>query len=210
MLTREIAIGQTDRTADVLPLEASIISRLQAGDMTAFDEIFNLYKDMVFRLGFRLLGEREEALDLSQEVFLTIYRNIGTFRGECQLKTWIYRIVINRAANRSRWWRRHKKDMTLSLDHMPGEPESKQILKSLPSQERNPYEGVYSLEIEDRIQQALQALPIEQRAAIIMRDLEGLSYEEIAESTRVSLGTVKSRIARGREELRKRLGGLVK
>lgn len=210
MLTREIAIGQTDRTADVLPLEASIISRLQAGDITAFDEIFNLYKDMVFRLGFRLLGEREEALDLSQEVFLTIYRNIGAFRGECQLKTWIYRIVINRAANRSRWWRRHKKDMTLSLDHMPGEPESKQILKSLPSQERNPYEEVYSLEIEDRIQQALQALPIEQRAAIIMRDLEGLSYEEIAESMRVSLGTVKSRIARGREELRKRLGGLVK
>lgn len=210
MYGKELALTQAD-IAKGLEVEASMVERLKSGDKTAFDELFHCYKEMVFRLAFRFLGDRDEALDLSQEVFLTVYREVRTFRGEASLKTWIYRIVITRAANYRRWWRRRKRDFIISLDTFR-EREGKEgaPVQKLASAERTPYEIVYGLEVEEKVHQALQALPMNQRVALIMRDIEGLSYQEIAEVTKTSLGTVKSRIARGREELIKKLRGFLK
>ena len=173
----------------------------------AFDQIFEQYRSMVFNLTFRILGDREEALDVSQEVFLTIYRKINDFRGESSLKTWVYRIAVNRASNRCRWWNRLRRRGTVSLDEHLGRLGDKNLLETLESGGASPEETLLAREKAAEIERSLLLLPLQQRVAVVMRDVEGMSYEEIAESMEVSLGTVKSRIARGREFLKRNLNG---
>jgi RNA polymerase sigma-70 factor (ECF subfamily) len=178
-----------------------------AGATESFDAIFARYQSMVFNLTMRILGDREEALDVSQEVFLSVFRKLHRFRGEASLKTWIYRIAINRAANRCRWWSRLRRHGTVSLDAHLSQDDCRTLLESLESGERTPEEALQMREARQEMERVLLCLPVQQRIAVIMRDVEGLSYEEIAESLSLSLGTVKSRIARGREELKRRLNG---
>jgi RNA polymerase sigma-70 factor, ECF subfamily len=169
----------------------------------SFEDIFHRYSSMVFGLVFHILGDREEALDVSQEVFLTIYRKLDTFRGESSLKTWIYCIAASRAANRSRWWNRLRRRGTVSLeDHLSKGPE-REFFDTLKSGVQTPEDALLMQEERAEINRMLQQLPLQQRIAVAMRDIEGFSYEEIAESMNVSLGTVKSRIARGREMLKR-------
>jgi RNA polymerase sigma-70 factor (ECF subfamily) len=172
-----------------------------------FEEIFLHYHSMVFNLAFRILGDREEALDVSQEVFFSIYRKLHRFRGESSLKTWVYRIAINRASNRCRWWNRLRRRGTVSLDGHLSKDESRTLAESLESGSRTPEQALLLEETRHEIERSLLRLPVQQRVAVVMRDVQGLSYEEIAASLKVSLGTVKSRIARGREELKRRLDG---
>ena len=168
-----------------------------------FEDVFQRYSSMVFGLVFHILGDEEEALDVSQEVFLTIYRKMDSFRGESSLKTWIYCIAANRAANRARWWNRLRRRGTVSLeDHLSKGPEH-EYFDTLKSGVQSPEEALLVQEERAEIDRILQQLPLQQRIAVIMRDMQGLSYEEIAESMNVSLGTVKSRIARGREMLKR-------
>ncbi len=174
-----------------------------------FEELFERFHPMVYQLAFRLLGDREEALDLSQEVFFTVYRKMHRFRGESSLKTWIYRIAVNRAANRCRWWNRLRRRGTVSLDEHLAKDSEHCYSETLESGDRSPEESLLRREEREQIEASLLRLPLQQRIAIIMRDVEGLSYEEIADSMQVSLGTVKSRIARGREELKRRLNGVL-
>ncbi len=173
----------------------------------SFEQLFERYSSMVFHLTFRILGDREEALDVSQEVFLTIYRKMSCFRGESSLKTWIYRIAINRASNRCRWWNRLRRRGTVSLDEHLSREHARSISETLESGGKSPEQALLVEEERAEIERSLQHLPVPQRVAVVMRDIEGLSYEEIAESLQVSLGTVKSRISRGREELKRRLNG---
>ena len=178
-----------------------------AGAGISFEELFERYQNMVYQLTYRILGEREEAMDLSQEVFLTVYRKLAHFRGESSLKTWIYRIAVNRASNRYRWWNRLRRRGTLSLDgHLSGE-RSRPLAELIESQGKTPEEILLLQEERAELQQVLLNLPLPQRIVVIMRDMEGMSYEEIADATGISLGTVKSRIARGRDELKRRLNG---
>jgi RNA polymerase sigma-70 factor (ECF subfamily) len=172
-----------------------------------FDEIFQCYHSMVFNLTLRILGDREEALDVSQEVFFAVFRKLHRFRGESSLKTWIYRIAINRASNRCRWWKRFRRSGTVSLDDHLNRDDDRTLLDSLESAGNTPEEALMLQEKHLEIERSLLRLPIQQRVVVVMRDIQGLSYEEIAESLQVSLGTVKSRIARGREELKSRLNG---
>jgi RNA polymerase sigma-70 factor (ECF subfamily) len=172
-----------------------------------FDEIFQCYHSMVFNLTLRILGDREEALDVSQEVFFAVFRKLHRFRGESSLKTWIYRIAINRASNRCRWWKRFRRSGTVSLDDHLNRDDDRTLLDSLKSAGNTPEEALMLQEKHLEIERSLLRLPIQQRVVVVMRDIQGLSYEEIAESLQVSLGTVKSRIARGREELKRRLNG---
>jgi len=172
-----------------------------------FEELFERYQSMIFNLAYQILGDREEALDVAQEVFLAIYRKMDTFRGESSLKTWIYRIAVRRAANRFRWWNRLRRRGTVSLEeHLSRNPE-RELTWDLTSKARSPEEALLLQEEREGVKQMLNALPLQQRIAVIMRDIEGLSYEEIAESLNVSLGTIKSRIARGREILKHHLRG---
>lgn len=179
----------------------SLVDRLKEGDERAFEEVFELYKDMVYGLATRLLADRSEAMDVTQEVFLTLHRKIKKFRGESSLRTWLYRVALNQAANRNRWWKRRRRDRTVCLTFDSVQPEGFTQFEpgcSRPAPDRQ----VYSREVQESLNRCLAKLPFDQRAAIVLRDVQGLSYEEIAQLLNSQLGTIKSRIARGRERLR--------
>ena len=180
-----------------------LLERLKAGDETAFAEMFHLYKDMVYTLAHKLLIDKTEAMDVTQEVFINLFRRVESFRCECALKTWVYRIALNQAANRNRWWKRRSRDhaLSLSLDQFPTENLSFDVSSRKPS----PARQLLNTEIRDQFNDGLNQLSFDQRVAVVLRDVEGLSCEEISEITGVRIGTVKSRIARGREQLRKLL-----
>lgn len=189
--------------SDVDSGEAALIARCTAGDETACAELVAAHQRMVYGLACTLLGNRDDALDLSQEVFLRVFRTLGRFRGQSALRTWIYRIVVNQARNRQRWWRRRRQAEQVSLDEYLqkfGDVESRQ--------EVLPDRLLASKETAAKIWQALDRLPFDQRTALILREVEGLRYEEIAYSLDVALGTVKSRLTRARQALREELLGL--
>ncbi len=187
--------------------QRSILDRIDPGISLTFEELFERYNSMVFNLAYQILGDREEALDVAQEVFLAIYQKMDTFRGESSLKTWIYRIAVRRAANRFRWWNRLRRRGTVSLEeHLSKSPES-ELSWNLTSRAKSPEDALLLQEEREKVKRMLLELPLHQRIAVIMRDIEGLSYEEIAESLNVSLGTIKSRIARGREILKQHFVG---
>jgi RNA polymerase sigma-70 factor, ECF subfamily len=189
--------------SDVDSGEAALIERCNVGDEVACAELVANHQRMVYGLAFNLLGNRDEALDLSQEVFLRVFRTLSGFRGQSSLRTWIYRIVINQARNRQRWWRRRHRSDLISLDeHLRqfGDMESKgEVL---------PDRLLASKETASRIWQALERLPFDQRTALILREIDGLRYEEIAFSLDIAVGTVKSRLTRARQALRAELLGL--
>lgn len=189
--------------SDVDSGEAALIERCAAGDETACAELVATHQRMVFGLAMNLLGDREEALDLSQEVFLRVFRTLSSFRGQSALRTWIYRIVINQAKNRQRWWRRRHRSEQVSLDeHLRafGDLESKNDVL--------PDRLLASKQTAARIRQAMERLPFDQRTALILREVDGLRYEEIAFSLDIAVGTVKSRLTRARQALREELLGL--
>ena len=194
------------RAIERLP-EADLISRLRARELDAFEELVGHFERPVYALCFRLLGDAEEARDAAQETFLKVYRGLGGFRGEAGLKTWIYRIAVNQAMNQQRWWRRRHRDETISLDITRGQSDTT-IGDSLPGRGRSPEAQAISSERERQVMSALDEIKQEYRVALILREIEELSYEEIAETLGISIGTVKSRIARGREELRRRVKDL--
>lgn len=195
------------RALEHLP-EAGLISRLRARELDAFEELVVHFERPVYALCFRLLGDAEEARDAAQETFLKVYRGLGGFRGEAGLKTWIYRIAVNQAMNQQRWWRRRHRDETISLD-ITREHSDTTIGNSLPGRGRSPEAQAISSERERQVMRALDEIKQEYRIALILREIEELSYEEIAETLGISIGTVKSRIARGREELRRRVKDLL-
>ncbi|MFY9611147.1 MAG: sigma-70 family RNA polymerase sigma factor [Blastocatellia bacterium] len=188
--------------------EAGLIARLRARDLAAFEELVARFERPVYGLCFRLLGDSEEARDAAQETFLKVYRGLGGFRAQSGLKTWIYRIAINQAMNQQRWWRRRHRDETISLDLTRGDSETT-IGSLLPSHASSPEALAIAGERQGRIMQALGEIKQEYRIALVLREIEELSYEEIAETLAISLGTVKSRIARGRDELRRRVRDLM-
>ena len=156
---------------------------------------------MVYQLALHLLHDHNEALDLSQEVFLQVFRTLPRFRGQSTLRTWIYRIVVNLAKNRQRWWRRRFRSAQVSLDeHVASHGE-------LPSTGNgtSPDRLLGRKELAARLKEALLGLPFDQRSAIVLREIEGFSYDEIADSQGVAVGTVKSRLARARDVLRAEL-----
>jgi RNA polymerase sigma-70 factor (ECF subfamily) len=177
--------------------EAALIQRCVAGDEFAFAQLVAEHQRMVFQLALNLLGDRDEALDLSQEVFLRVFRTIGRFRGQSALKTWIYRIAVNQARNRHRFWRRRHRADQVSIDaHVASHGEFLSESSSRPDRVFD------QKELAARLDHALQHLPFDQRTAIVLREVDGLSYEEIAYSLGVAIGTVKSRLTRARQTLR--------
>jgi len=187
--------------ADVGTGEAALVERCAAGEQSACAELVAGHERMVFQLAFHMLGDRDEALDLSQDVFLNVFRTIHKFRGQSALKTWIYRIVINHARNRQRWWRRRHKADQVSLDaHMEAHGELRQV-----GDETSPDRALARKQLAERLWNALDELPFDQRTVIVLREIEGMSYEEIAYSSGVAVGTVKSRLTRARQTLRRQL-----
>jgi RNA polymerase sigma-70 factor (ECF subfamily) len=196
--------GASPRLGQVCPYEPALIARLKAGEMSAFDELVEEYQSLVYALALRILSDAEDARDATQETFLKVYRHFSHFRGEASLKTWICRIAINQARSTERWWRRRHRGETTSLD-TPLELKGKESYcpsDCLASSTATPEAETLMRERGRQIEIALTQLKKDFRIAVILRDIEGLSYDEIAYVTEVSVGTVKSRIARGREMLR--------
>lgn len=187
--------------------EARLIERLRARELGAFEDLLHHFERPVYSLCFRLLGDAEEARDAAQETFLKVYRGLSGFRGEAGLKTWIYRIAINQAMNQQRWWRRRHRYETVSLDLTRGDSES--LGNLLPANSASPEQQAIATERERSILRALAEIKPEYRITLVLREIEELSYEEIAKTMGISIGTVKSRIARGREELRRRVKDLL-
>ena len=187
--------------------ETEFIEKLKSGDAAAFDLLVTRYSDDLYGLLYRLTEDAEEAGDLLQETFLSALKAIKKFRGEADLKTWLFRIAINESRNRHRWWKRRKREKTFSLDAPIGESDTP-YSDTMSGTTATPEENALRQEREKLLINALMKLPDIFREAIILCDIEGLSYEEIAQTLEINLGTVKSRIARGREDLRKRLEGI--
>jgi RNA polymerase sigma-70 factor, ECF subfamily len=181
--------------------EAALIQRCAAGDEDACAELVAEHQRMVYQLSLNLLSDHNEALDLSQEVFLRVFRTIHGFRGQSALRTWIYRIVVNQARNRQRWWRRRHRSQQVSLDdHINAHGEL-----PAPGNSGSPDRILGQKQLAERIRSSLDRLPFDQRTAIVLREIDGLSYEEIGFSLGIAVGTVKSRLARAREALRAQL-----
>jgi RNA polymerase sigma-70 factor (ECF subfamily) len=185
--------------------EAELVSELQAGSETAFDWLVNHYHAPVYNLIFSMLGEASDAADGTQEVFLKAFRGIRKFRQGSSLKTWLYRIAIREALNHKRWFKRHlQKNVSIDAGYEHGR-EAVEI-EDLGA---SPFEQLAAREIQMVVQGALQQVPDVFRTAVLLRDLEGLSYEEVAEVLECSIGTVKSRILRGRRALKEILEPLL-
>lgn len=185
--------------------EAELVTELQAGSDAAFDWLVTHYHANVYNLAYGILSDSADAADVTQEVFLRAFRGIRGFRQGSSLKTWLYRISIRQALNHRRWcWRHHRAQVSIDADE-----EGKSPALELKDGEATPFEQFATHEVQATVRQALAGVPAIFRSAVLLRDLEGLSYEEVAEVLEVSVGTVKSRILRGRRLLREILDPLL-
>ncbi len=200
--------------ASAIPIrneETTIVAELKAGSEDAYAWLIAQYHQPIYSLVYRILDDANEASDTTQEVFLKVYRGIRRFNSESSLKTWIYRIALHEASNRRRWWFRHKGRET-SIE--PGDATEEQlhpigIKDTLVDSNESPLDAVFHAEVKARVEEELKKLAEPYRTTVILRDIEELSYEQIAEITETSLGTVKSRLVRGREALKKKLSRYV-
>ena len=187
--------------------EASIVAELKAGSEEAFYWLITHYNQPVYSLIYRILDDPSDAADTTQEVFIKVFRGIKSFNADSSLKTWIYRIAVNEASNRRRWWFRHKSHET-SIEPGAMREGDEQVIgmkDTLVDEGKSPLENIYDEELRARVETEIKALVEPYRTTVILRDIEELSYEQIAEVMQTSLGTVKSRLVRGREALRRRL-----
>jgi RNA polymerase sigma-70 factor (ECF subfamily) len=188
--------------AGVSEEDARILRGLRAGIEEAYEELIGLYEQPIYSIAYRLLGNQTEACDVVQEVFLKVFRGVNSFREQSSLRTWLYRIAVNEAQNRRRWFMRHSR-CEVSIENRGAE--ERNLLELAPDTGRSPYEQVLDGENRALVERALTRINPVFRSAVVLRDIQNLSYEEIADVLQVSLGTVKSRILRGREALRHEL-----
>jgi len=182
--------------------DARILRGLRSGIEGAYEELIERYEQQVFGMVYRLLGNQSDASDVVQEVFLKVFRGVASFREQSSLRTWIYRIAVHEAYNHRRWFARHCR-MEVSMEEHGSEQSN--FLDLTPDPGRSPFELAVDSEARTMIEQALTKINPVFRTAVVLRDVQNLSYEEIADILQVSLGTVKSRILRGREALRREL-----
>lgn len=201
-MTGSILDLNSERTHDGAGDDLDLIEQLRQGSEDAYELLLSRFQQPVYNLALRLLNDPANASDVVQEVFLKVFRNVGHFRGQSSLKTWIYRITVNEAHNQRRWFFRHKR-REVGLEGST--EDSMSLAQVVPDSGRSPFDFVLDREKHALIQQALARINPAFREAVVLRDISDLAYEEIAEVLQLSLGTVKSRILRGREALRQEL-----
>src|SRR6478752_8709647 len=192
--------------------QSAIVAELKAGSEDAYAWLIGEFHQPIYSLVHRIVADPADAADTTQEVFLKVFRGMKHFHGESSLKTWIYRIALHEAANRRRWWFRHKAKETSiepAESEAPGVGEHEMQL-ALTDHGDSPFDNVAHREVQARVEEELRKVPEPYRTTLILRDLEEMSYEEIAEVLEISLGTVKSRLTRGRDALRQRLAPYVR
>jgi RNA polymerase sigma-70 factor, ECF subfamily len=206
------AMGNLASAIHLTTEEATLVSELRAGSERAFAELIAQYHQPLYSLIARSLQDPADASDITQEVFIKVFRNIGSFHGDASLRTWLYRIAVHEASNQRRWWKRHRKQ-EISVDapcsaqcdsEADGEPLS--LAGMLADGGISPFDQAVRDELRTRVEAALRQVPEAFRTVVVLREIEGFAYEEIAEILNVNLGTVKSRLTRGRASLRLLLG----
>jgi RNA polymerase sigma-70 factor (ECF subfamily) len=200
--------GGTKRPVTSSGEDALLIKAFQRGDKRAFDQLVIRHKDRIFNLCYRFIGDYEEANDSAQEAFVKAYGSLKTFRLESAFSTWLYRIAVNTCKNKLGSSSYRAKRKTVSLDN-PGNNEVGALPMEIQNGTPSPLARMEEKERRRLVQKALAALPAEFKMVVALRDIEGLSYEEIAQVTGLNLGTVKSRIARARTDLRNKLRGVL-
>ena len=188
--------------------EAAIVLELKAGSEEAYAWLIGEFQRPVYGLVYRMIGDSADAADTTQDVFLKVFRGMKHFHGASSLKTWIYRIALHEAANRKRWWFRHKARETAIEEDSANDAGCS--THALVDERDSPFDCVAHHEVQARVEAELLQLPEPYRTTVILRDLEEMSYEEVAEILEISLGTVKSRLTRGRDMLKDRLASYVK
>ena len=200
MASRELALGSSDAFAGQAEAERGLLEMCRRGDAEAFARLVRLHESMVYNLSARLLGDGEEARDLSQDVFLQVYRTLGGFQERSTLKTWIYRIVVNQARNRQRFWRRRRRERCCPIEDMTAADHAR--ASAVHPDPEAPFERLARGEQALQIQAALRKLSFDHRAILLLREVEELDCDEIASALSVPQGPVKSRLARARDALR--------
>jgi RNA polymerase sigma-70 factor, ECF subfamily len=199
-----VAVGNVAGIAVARPEESAIVAELKAGSEEAFSWLIATYHQPLYSLVARTIPDPADAPDLIQEIFIKIYRGIGGFHGDASLRTWIYRVALHEALNQRRWWGRHKKrELTIeaeSGDSSEGQPlcYKDTLVDAMPS----PFEFAAQKEIRDQVEAQLRLVPELFRTVVVLRDIEGFAYDEIAAMLDLNLGTVKSRLMRGRAQLK--------
>ena len=190
---RQASEKKTTATATALWAgELELVERHRYGDPEAFEEVYHRFEKLVYNLALRMSGDPDDAADLSQDVFLRIYRKLGSYRGGASLKTWVFRVALNCCRSRLRRRQTWKRFSFIDRDELP----------ELPDPASGPDERAVTHDLEDRIGTAIRSLPLPFREAVVLRDLHDFTYREIADVLGLRLGTVRSRIARGRNRLR--------
>ncbi|MBS1803225.1 MAG: sigma-70 family RNA polymerase sigma factor [Acidobacteria bacterium] len=203
-------MGNIASALTLQPDEAALIAELQAGSEEAFAWLIARFHQPIYSLLARTVHDRADAADLTQEVFVKVFRGVGGFHGESSLRTWIYRIALHEASNQRRWWMRHKQQEVPIEQEIGGDihcGSSLKLKETLIDPGESPFDMAMHEENRARVEAALSQVPEPFRTTLILRDIEGFVYEEVAEIQGVNLGTVKSRLVRGRALLKAILEG---
>ena len=192
--------------AQEVAMDRVLVDRFKGGDQTAFDEMVSRYWDRIYSMVHQLLRNTQDAEEVTQDAFIRAHRGLVNFRGDSAFSTWLYQIATNLARNRYWYWWRRKRDKTISFDQPIGIDGEGTLADIIPAEVETPDDITVTQEFVDRIGQAMEKLGAKHREILILRNVKNLSYEEIAEILGISVGTVKSRIARARESLRGKLG----
>ncbi len=199
-LQADLTMGNLASALTLQSEEAALLAELRAGSEDAFAWLIARYHQPIYSLLARTVRDRGDAADLTQEVFVKVFRGLGSFHGESSLRTWIYRIALREASNQHRWWMRHKQqEIPIEQELTDSESGNPVLLKDmLVDPAESPYEAAVQQENRERVEWALSQVPEPYRTTLVLRDIEGFVYEEVAEMQGVNLGTVKSRLVRGR------------
>ena len=201
-----IAVGNLASAIGITTEDAALVADLKAGSEEAFAILIAQYHQPLYSLIARSLNDPSDAADITQEVFIKVFRSIRGFHGDASLRTWLYRIALREASNQRRWWSRHKKQEITIDSASESDPDAEgynlYLGATLADKAASPFDRVAQTEIRERVESALRRLPEAFCTVVILREIEGFAYEEIAEILNVNLGTVKSRLTRGRSALR--------
>jgi RNA polymerase sigma-70 factor (ECF subfamily) len=191
---------------DTIDADELLIERIKAGDMAAYNAMVIRHYDRIFSRVLQLLNNKQDAEEVTQDAFIRAHRGLENFRGDASFSTWLYQIATNLAHNRYWYWFRRKRDQSISLDQPQCEDGSLTLENVMPCADENPAEAVVTQEFVDRVSACMQYLNDKHKEVLILRNVKNLTYDEIAQQLEISVGTVKSRIARARESLRGLLG----
>jgi RNA polymerase sigma-70 factor (ECF subfamily) len=185
--------------------DRDLIKWIKEDDMDAWDTLMARYSTKAYHIAYGILSQKDDAEEVTQDAFVRIYRALPKFRGDSEFSTWMYRIVVNQARNKYRWNKRRGAQVNISINQELDIDDSRSLTLDLPDKSKTPDKEVMFKEWEVEIAREMEKLPEVNREALILRNVKNLSYEQIAQILDCKVGTVKSRIARAREELRKRM-----